>query len=102
FDGNAHAVREDVITLDYFSTVGMHLVAGRTFLPSDTGKAPSVAIVNETMARHFFGDASPLGHRFGYGTPATVEIVGVVKDAKVDGLRESVPALVYYPIAQTP
>jgi predicted permease len=102
FDGNANAVREDVVTLDYFSTVGMRLVAGRTFLPSDTEKARAVAVVNETMARHFFGDASPLGHRFGYGTPATTEIVGVVRDAKVDGLREAVPPLVYYPIAQTP
>jgi predicted permease len=102
FDGNANAVREDVVTLDYFATLGMHLVAGRSFLPSDGAKAPTVAIVNETMARHFFGDASPLGHRFGYDTPATTEIVGVVRDAKVDGLREAVPSLVYYPVAQTP
>jgi len=101
-DGDASSLREDVVTLDYFATLGIHLVAGRGFLPSDNAKAPTVAIVNETMARHFFGDASPLGRKYGYGTPATIEIVGVVRDAKIDGLREPVPALAYYSVAQAP
>lgn len=102
FGGDDNSVREDIVSLDYFATLGMPLVAGRNFLPSDGAKAPSVAVVNETMARRFFGDASPLGRRFGYGTPATVEIVGVVRDARIDGLREPVPPLVFYPVEQNP
>jgi len=102
FDGSGNTVREDYVSLDYLQTVGMTIVAGRNFLPSDAGKEPTVAIVNETMARHFFGDVNPLGHKFGYGTPATIEIVGVVRDAKIDGLREAVPPLALYPLAQGP
>ncbi|OFW11228.1 MAG: hypothetical protein A3H96_25645 [Acidobacteria bacterium RIFCSPLOWO2_02_FULL_67_36] len=100
FGGDDNTVREDIVSLDYFATLGMPLVAGRDFRPSDGAKAPSVAVVNEAMARHFFGDASPIGRRFGYGTPATIEIVGVVRDAKIDGLREPVPPLVFYPQQQ--
>jgi predicted permease len=95
-----NSVREDIVSLDYFATLGMPLVAGRTFQPYDDAKAPTVAVVNEAMARRFFDDASPIGRRFGYGTPATFEIVGVVRDAKIDGLREPVPSLVFYPQQQ--
>src|SRR5262249_8851240 len=47
----------------YFETLGVPLIAGRDFGSRDTPEAPRVVILNQTMARVFFGDASPIGHR---------------------------------------
>ena len=47
-----------------------------------------VALINEAMARKYFKDRDPIGERFGYDTP-DVEIVGVVRDARVNSVRES-------------
>src|SRR6185295_15141055 len=51
--------------------------------------------------RHFFGSVDPIGHQFGYGDPE-FEIVGIVRDSRVDGPREHVPSMVYFPLAQQP
>ena len=51
----------NVIAPGYFATLGTPLVAGREFDDRDTGTSPKVAIVNESFARYFFGDASALG-----------------------------------------
>jgi predicted lysophospholipase L1 biosynthesis ABC-type transport system permease subunit len=57
-------------------------------------------VINETMARAFFGKDDPIGRRIGYDEDATMEIVGVVKDAKVDGLRAPAPRMIYHSAAQ--
>ena len=76
----------------YFATLGGAIVAGRDFDPRDVPTSPTVAIVTETMARRFFGGASPIGRRFrvqqGAKDGPPVEIVGVVKDMKYQTLRE--------------
>jgi predicted permease len=88
----------------YFETVGTPLVSGRDFglederLDASTAtNAPGVAIVNESMARKYFGKAGALGGRFSFfGSPdRKFEIVGVVKDAKYRSLREPVPPTFY-------
>ena len=70
----------------FFSTMGIPLIAGRTFNSQDTQNSPKVAVINETMARRFFPNGSPIGHRFGIGEtpdhPGEIEVIGVVKDAK--------------------
>src|SRR5205807_2651308 len=53
-----------VATPGFFHTMGIPLIAGRDFTPSDNTKAPAVAIVNEAFARRYFPDESPLGKRF--------------------------------------
>ena len=97
--GNDGVVREDFIGDAYFETLGIPFVRGRRFTPRDDRDAPKVAIVNEAMARKFFGDVDPIGKRFGYGTP-DIEIVAVVRDARLDGLREPSPAIAFYPLRQ--
>jgi predicted permease len=92
--------QENYVTPDYFGTVGMTLVQGRGFTRSDKVGAPKVAIVSETMARHFFGTDRVVGERFGYGPDPELEIVGVVRDARVNALREAPPRLVFRPLAQ--
>jgi len=76
------------------------LLRGRDFDSRDTAKSGKVAIVNEAMARHFFPTTDAMGRRFGNDAPGNVEIIGIVADVKVDGLRASTPSMVYYPVEQ--
>jgi predicted permease len=74
---------------EYFETVGMTILRGRGFTAQDNENAPRVAVVNETFARHYFAGADPLGQRFSFGPNGSgMEIIGIVKDAKYDNLRE--------------
>lgn len=93
----------EVVAPNFVETAGMHLVRGRDLGPQDTASSPRVAIVNESFARHFFGQQNPIGRRFlGHikrGEP-TFEIVGVVRDAMYGTLREPNLRMVYLPYRQ--
>jgi predicted permease len=79
----------------YFETLGTPLIAGRDFTPADA-HGPPVAIVNEAMARYYFGTASPIGRRFAFeNRNQPIEIVGVVGDAKYNDLHETPPRTIY-------
>ena len=71
------------VTLDYFKTMGIRLIEGRNFAPSDDSQAPSVIIINETMAKRYWPGQSAIGKRLksGVGNP-TREVIGVVSDVK--------------------
>ncbi len=100
--GSEWALREELVGVDYFETLGIPLVRGRTFRSTDVDGAPKVAVISEAMAKRFFGDVDALGKRFGYGTPPEFEVVGIVRDAKVDGPRRAVPNIAYYALPQHP
>jgi predicted permease len=69
------------ITPRFFSTIGVPFLAGRDFTEQDTEGAPRVTILNETMARFYFGDRNPIGRIVQFaGTPIPTEIVGVTRD----------------------
>ena len=80
---------------NYFSTVGMRLVDGRDFEPADRGT--QVAVVNQAMVRQYFANRDPIGQRFGEHALLT-EIVGVVRDARVNRVREDAIPMAYYPL----
>ncbi len=83
-----------------FAALGVPLLAGRDFTPQDNDKqAPPVAIINESLARRFFGNQSPIGRRFSNRLGA-VEIIGVVKDVKYRSLREQERPMYYRPFQQ--
>ena len=90
----------------YFATFGTPLVRGRDFGPGDTEHSPHVAILNETAARQMFPGVDPVGRIYRDATfervrkEFTVEVVGVVGDAKYRTLREVPPVTIYLPIAQ--
>jgi putative ABC transport system permease protein len=85
----------------YFQTMGIDLVAGRTFTPDDRADAPPVALINETLARRYFGKETPLGKRIGLSRPTDWrEIVGVVRDVRNYGLAEEVKPECYLPYLQ--
>ena len=79
------------VTPEYFETVGMTILRGRSFTARDFDAqgGQKAVIVNEAFARFYFGEADPIGQRFGYNEAGDGhEIVGVVKDAKQSSLRE--------------
>jgi predicted permease len=88
----------DGISPGYFKTMGIPILLGRDFDDRDVAAKASVMIVNETFARHYFGDESPVGRHVGL-TPGVfdVEIIGVVKDGKYTGLREQPVRMMYVP-----
>jgi predicted permease len=84
----------------FFETLETPVVLGREFTPRDDAAAPPVAIVNEAFARSFIA-GSPLGHRVAVGgQPVEMQIVGVVRDAVYESLREAPPPTVYAPFLQ--
>ena len=90
----------------YFATMGTPLRAGRDFDRRDVLGATKVAIINETMARRFYGSVNPLGKPFYVKEhdkrSAPFEIIGVVKDAKYRRLREETPPTAYVAMSQNP
>lgn len=85
----------------YFETAQIPFVAGRDFDPRDAGPTPPVAIINETMAKQFWPDRLAVGQRFHFfGEDTPTEVIGVVRDSKVNGLAEEPAPLIYEPIFQ--
>jgi hypothetical protein len=89
----------NAIAPQYFATIGTPLLSGREFDERDTNDARKVAIVNESFARYYFGAQSPLGRR-ATSVNVVYEIVGVVKDAKYQNLRQEVIKTLYIPWTQ--
>jgi predicted permease len=85
----------------FFETMGIPLRLGRDFSAQDGAGAPKVAIINETLARDFFGNGNPLGRRIGVGEKPEREIIGVIKDTKYRDLKKEAPRTVYVPVAQS-
>jgi predicted permease len=96
------------VTPGFFRTLGVKLVAGRSFDERDrrpVGEAgPRAAIVNEAFAKRYLAGGSPLGVRLGEGSGPdvvpTVEVVGVVANFNYRGLREEWEQ-VYYPLFES-
>jgi predicted permease len=85
----------------FFETLGMTILRGRDFRPQDDETAPRVAVVNEAFARYYFGAEDPIGQHFDRGGDnGLTEIVGLVKDAKADSIREQAPRAFYVPFLQ--
>ena len=86
---------------DYFRAMGIDLIAGRTFNDGDKAGAPGVAIINQTLARKYFGTANPIGQRIGLSRPTDWrEIIGVVRDVRNYGLAAEVKPECYLPYLQ--
>jgi len=97
----------NAVSPGYFAALRMPLLAGRGFAPADSATSPRVAIVNQTLARRFFPGHNPLGkvlrvqQSSGEKGPP-IEIVGLVKDAKYEFVREDTHPTAFFPISQFP
>ena len=88
----------NMVTTDYFETLGIPLVEGRYFRSSDAESQQGVAIIGQSFARHYFGNRSAIGRRlrlYESGPLARPEIVGVVRDTRYETIRDAPPREVY-------
>ena len=96
------------VTPGYFRALGVNLLSGRLFDDTDNDRAPRAVVVNQTLARTYFGSDSPLGRRFRFVGPRGqvgpnvpwITIVGVVRDVAEDGLDTPVRPQIYQSLWQ--
>ena len=99
---HAPAAMVAVVSRDYFRTMGIKLLRGREFLPTDDPHSVEIVVVDDLLARRFFGGRDPIGHRLAYGFhPDTVEIVGIVSSVRNFGLAAAEVPQYYKPYRQT-
>lgn len=99
-DGGPYFVE---VTPDYFRTMGTAIVRGRGFTEQDRAGTPLVAILNETMARTFFGGEDALGRciQVGQAPAPCTRVVGIARDSRRQALDQREPVFQYYvPLAQ--
>jgi predicted permease len=100
-------VEHPFVSPGFFSAMQIPLLAGRSFTEQDTGDHPQVAIVNEAFVRQFCGSSAGCLHRrmaSGGGSKVNLdtEIIGVVRNARNDGIRQEVLPTYYRPLRQDP
>jgi putative ABC transport system permease protein len=89
------------VSKDYFATMGIRLIDGRTFESRDVQDAPEVAIVNKAMAATFWPNQNALGRRVRPGGNKTwCTIIGIVDDVKNAGLDRPAGTEIYLPYRQ--
>jgi predicted permease len=103
--GQYPEVFREPVSLGYFDTLGIRLIAGRTFNSADTAERAKVVVINEAMARRFWPGENPIGKRIGIPNPKDRnwrEIIGVVNDVGFPGsLGEPYTRLQsFHPLAQ--
>jgi putative ABC transport system permease protein len=91
-----------IVSPEYFTTLRIPLLKGRSFNAQDHSEAPQVMIVNQAMAERFFPNEDPIGKRLivSWGDPVAGEIVGVVGDVRHQGLVHDPSQAIYLPHAQ--
>jgi predicted permease len=86
----------------YFETIRLPLLKGRTFEETDSEKAMQVAVINQSTARHRWGDEDPIGRRVSFDRGQSwTTIVGIVSDVKQYGLDREASDEIYIPLAQS-
>jgi predicted permease len=104
-EGQNRSLRNNMVGADFFAAMGIPFVQGRGFGPQDTKSSQKVAVITESMAQKFFPTGNPIGKRFGIEgrqSTETIEVIGVVKDAKYGNLKESFRSMAFYPHTQVP
>jgi predicted permease len=92
----------NLITTEYFRTLRIPLLEGRSFTGNDNEKAQYVAIVSEAMAKKFWPNQDPIGKQFTMGTDPThpMRVVGVARDARYLGVTGAFAPYFYAPYQQ--
>ncbi len=89
-----------LISPDYFKSLSIPLVQGRDFNEQDRNGSQKVTIINEKMARYYFGNTNPIGKRIGLDEVPDITIVGVVRNSTYANLRQDVRRHFYLPTMQ--
>ncbi len=101
--GDGNSINRLVISPNFFDVMGIPIVLGRPLTNRDDAMAPKVVVINESAARKYFPNQNPIGQHFGSSPETTgqLEIVGVLRDAKYDSVRDAAPPTMYVPYPQT-
>jgi predicted permease len=94
----------DQVGINYFSSLGIPILMGREFGPQDTATSLKVGVVNQSMARFFFGQSNPIGKKIWIDdeehAKQPFEIVGVARDVRDHKVRGPIQRRFYIPVGQ--
>ncbi|MGH6631482.1 MAG: ABC transporter permease, partial [Burkholderiales bacterium] len=103
--GRAPVTDVRLVDANYFSTLGIPLLSGRTFSAEESENSRHVVLINETLARKHFPGRNPIGQKLTIymkeGDPAS-EVIGVVGDIRHETLATPAREMVYWPVAEMP
>jgi len=101
-----------IVSPSYFSALRLHLVSGRALSDHDTKNSPPVLVINERLAKREFPNEDPVGKRIliqeiipgktELGPDIAWEVVGVVRDERINGVADERSAGFYVSNEQTP
>jgi predicted permease len=97
-----NSINRLVISPNFFETMEIPVVRGRSLSSRDDESAPKVAVINEAAAKKYFANEDPVGQHFGSSieNSGQLEIVGVLRDAKYNSVRDPAPPTMYVPYRQ--
>ena len=92
-----------VISPNFFDVMEIPILLGRGFTTRDHETAPKVVLINDAAAKKYFPNENPIGQRFGSSAEnnSQLEVVGVIRDAKYNSVRDAAPPTMYVPYLQT-
>jgi predicted permease len=97
-------VQANGVSTDFFTTMGIPILGGRSFTAQDTSTSPVVAVINNTLARQFFPNQNPIGRTFETDTDevaGSIQIIGIAADTRYAALRTPTPPTFYLSYRQT-
>ncbi len=97
--GSSLSVGANVVSAEYFQTLGIPLRRGRLFTDEDARSGESPAVISQTMANRFWPGADVIGKRFKDNAGKSHEVVGVVADISSTQLGKLDGALFYTPVS---
>jgi len=93
--------RFNAVSARYFETMAMRVRQGRGIVAADLEQSPKIAVINETLARRYFGNQNPVGRKLRMVLEKEPrEIVGVVQDSKYSQPLEQVRPALFLPLTQ--
>jgi len=91
------------VSAGYFETLGIPLLRGRSFTRGDEREgSPWIAVINQSMAREYWGGKNPIGERLSFGSDTWRTVIGVVGDVRHEGLGGELKPEMYVPMEDAP
>jgi predicted permease len=103
-DDRGEVISNVAVTPDYFRTLDVPIVQGRSFTAADRAGAPLVAVINETMARRYWPDGSAVGRSFelAFAKGERFQVIGVARDHRLHTVSERPAPYIHFAAAQRP
>ena len=89
-----------IVSRDYFRTMRIPILRGRTFTRDEDAEGKPVVLVDENLARKFWPNGDALGKHIGYDSPTPHEIIGIVKEVGIYGSEEKPLIKIYTPLGR--